>query len=187
MRQRRSTRFRRQIRVILVLAVSGRHAADCAPSLFACAVQVTAQDDGQAAADERAARWLRCSQTCICSVSLRFHGRKGRRLWFWHATCQISPQCLATRNDCVNGLIEPGQVVSFTIGDAVCPEADQVVPQIGPDLAVTGEVIYLSDRGDQKDHFAVISVEGIHALLIVPIGRLCDQRAAIGSAASVSR
>jgi hypothetical protein len=72
----------------------------------------------------------------------------------------------------VKQTIKAGTLASFEISDVVCPEAGQVIRQIGPGLKVVGEVVYLSDSGDQKDHFAVIDVEGIHAPLIVRVDRL---------------
>jgi hypothetical protein len=72
----------------------------------------------------------------------------------------------------VKQTIKAGTLASFEISDVVCPDAGQVIRQIGPGLTVSGEVVYLSDSGDQKDHFAVIDVEGIHAPLIVRVDRL---------------
>ncbi len=41
-----------------------------------------------------------------------------------------------------------------------------------PELKVDGEVVFMSDRGEQPDHFAIVSVEGILSPLIVPTENL---------------
>ncbi len=48
----------------------------------------------------------------------------------------------------------------------------QIANQLGPDLAVNGEVVLLSDSGSQKMKFAVIDVQGICTPLIVPVRML---------------
>lgn len=68
--------------------------------------------------------------------------------------------------------IETGTIASFTVGDVACPDAMQVLRQTGPELAVSGKVVYLSDWGDQKNYFAIVDVGGIHAPLIVPVNCL---------------
>jgi len=72
----------------------------------------------------------------------------------------------------VNQPIQTGTTASFTVGDVVCPDVAQVLRQTGPELAVSGRVVYLSDSGLRKDHFAIIDVGGIHAPVIVPVNRL---------------
>ncbi len=61
------------------------------------------------------------------------------------------------------------QPVAFKLKDAVCPNISETVRAIGPELQVTGNIIFCSDGCDQEDHFAVIEVAGIHTPLIVPI------------------
>ena len=73
--------------------------------------------------------------------------------------------------------IRTGTVASFTIGDVVCPDAAQVLRQTGPELTVSGKVVYLSDSGARKNHFAIVDVGGIHAPLIVPVSRLRAEHA----------
>ena len=72
----------------------------------------------------------------------------------------------------VQQTIKAGTLASFEISDVECPDAGQVIRQIGPGLTVSGQVVYLSDSGDQKDHFAVVDVQGIHAPLVVRVDRL---------------
>jgi hypothetical protein len=62
--------------------------------------------------------------------------------------------------------------VAFQLGDAVCPEFEQIIAQTGPDLTVAGEIVMFSDRGTEAEHFAIVQVTGIHAPLIVPVERL---------------
>ncbi len=68
--------------------------------------------------------------------------------------------------------ILPGKRASFKVGDVVCPDQMQILRQTGPELAISGTVLYLSDSGDRKNHFAIVDVRGIHTPLIVPVNRL---------------
>ncbi len=68
--------------------------------------------------------------------------------------------------------VNTGARVAFRLSDAVCPEFEQVVAQIGPELEVAGEVVLFSDRGSDKNFFAIVQVEGLAAPLIVPVGCL---------------
>ncbi len=68
--------------------------------------------------------------------------------------------------------IRAGSVASFQLSDVECPDASQALRQIGPELKVTGQVIYLSDSGERREHFAVVDVHGIHTPLIVRVDRL---------------
>ncbi len=68
--------------------------------------------------------------------------------------------------------LNTGHQVAFQLADVICPDFDQIMAQLGPDLAVAGEVTLLSDRGDDADHFAVVQVSGVHVPLIVPVGKL---------------
>lgn len=76
----------------------------------------------------------------------------------------------------------PGQTVAFMLKDAVCPRFADSVQAIGPELTVTGEIVFFSDGGQQKHHFAIVEVGGIHTPLIVPVERL--EAVAIGPAES---
>ncbi len=67
-----------------------------------------------------------------------------------------------------------GDLVAFRLADAMCPEFERIVAQIGPDLMMSGEVVMLSDRGGRKEHFAIVNVTGINAPLIVPMQKLSD-------------
>ena len=69
-------------------------------------------------------------------------------------------------------LLSTGMRVAFRLTDALCPEIEQLLAQIGPDLTVSGEVVLLSDRGGDKAHFAIVNVMGINAALIVPVQKL---------------
>ncbi|MHC4609596.1 MAG: hypothetical protein ACYS7M_04540 [Planctomycetota bacterium] len=65
-----------------------------------------------------------------------------------------------------------GSCVAFRLGDAICPDMGQIVAQMGPDLQVCGEIVFCSDRGTEKSHFAIISAAGIDTPLIVPVSSL---------------
>lgn len=64
------------------------------------------------------------------------------------------------------------RLCSFRLGDVLCPEPRQVLVQLTPELEVSGEVVFMSDQGQQPDRFAIVNVEGILSPLIVPTERL---------------
>ena len=65
-----------------------------------------------------------------------------------------------------------GTLVRFQLKEAVCPTAAEVAEQITPDLEIRGSVVFLSDSGDSKDHFAIVEVEGLATPVIVPVSRI---------------
>ena len=65
-----------------------------------------------------------------------------------------------------------GRTVSFTLRDVVCPDLVALFEHVGPELVVSGQVACLSDSGQQKDHFAIVDIEGIYMPLIVPVAQL---------------
>jgi hypothetical protein len=62
-----------------------------------------------------------------------------------------------------------GTTVRFRLRDVVCPDLDRLISNIGPELALQGEIVFLSDHGDERDHFAIIELEGMSAPVIVPL------------------
>lgn len=73
--------------------------------------------------------------------------------------------------------LKTGTEVAFRLGDVTCPDFERMVDQLGPELAVRGEVVLLSDGGSKKGQFAVIDVPGIHTPVIVPVGKLISAAA----------
>lgn len=67
-----------------------------------------------------------------------------------------------------------GSRVSFRLIDVVCPEYDRIISEMGPELAVMGEVVLQSDRGVERDGFVIVQVPGIAAPLVVPAEKLLD-------------
>ncbi len=65
-----------------------------------------------------------------------------------------------------------GAAVAFRLSDVICPDGQQVANQMTPELEVCGRILFLSDCGSHRDHFAVIDVRGILSPLIVPVSRL---------------
>lgn len=51
----------------------------------------------------------------------------------------------------------------------MCPEIDEVFKRIDSNLEVEGRIVFLSDYGNLRQHFAIVQVEGIHVPLIVPV------------------
>ena len=64
------------------------------------------------------------------------------------------------------------QRVQFKIRDIYHPDPTQVLDDLYGDDLLTGKVVTLSDSGMQKDAFAVVEVEGIKELMIVPVERI---------------
>jgi hypothetical protein len=75
-------------------------------------------------------------------------------------------------------------MVAFKLKDAVCPRLSDALQAVGPDLEVRGEIVFFSDGGERRHHYAIIEVGGIHTPLIVPVDRL---EAAAGESASRRR
>ena len=68
--------------------------------------------------------------------------------------------------------VEPGESVRFALGEAICPGIDELCRQIGSDLEIEGQIVFLSDYGKIGRHFAIVQVKGIHTPLIVPVANL---------------
>jgi hypothetical protein len=66
------------------------------------------------------------------------------------------------------------QYVRFKISDIHIPDPLVVLYRLhGGDL-LQGRVIDMSDSGMQRETFAVVEVEGIEQLLVVPVSRICQ-------------
>ena len=65
-----------------------------------------------------------------------------------------------------------GKRCRFRLRDVICPDRQQILSQITPEMEVSGEVAFLSDHGQDQDYFAIIEVTGIASPLIVPVARL---------------
>lgn len=76
--------------------------------------------------------------------------------------------------------------MAFRLIDVVCPDFEQIVQQLGPELPVSGLVAFVSDRGAEEGCFAIVDVNGIHTPLIVPAAciTLVDNAATAGKKAS---
>ena len=68
--------------------------------------------------------------------------------------------------------LQPGENVRFALGKVICPGLDELYKQIGSDLEIEGQVVFLSDYGNLRGHFAIVQVSGIHVPLIVPVESL---------------
>ena len=60
----------------------------------------------------------------------------------------------------------------FRLADVICPDREQMRQQMTAELEMSGEVMFLSDRGAEPDRFAIIRVQGIFSPLIVPVEHL---------------
>jgi hypothetical protein len=68
--------------------------------------------------------------------------------------------------------LKSGAKVSFRLNEVVCPDLQQILTQLTSDLELTGRVVFFSDYGDKKNHFAIIDVDGVLSPMIVPVSRL---------------
>ena len=66
-----------------------------------------------------------------------------------------------------NVLLKSGQTVRFALGKVICPAVDELHKQIGSDLEIEGQVVFLSDYGKVRGHFVIVQVKGLHVPLIV--------------------
>jgi hypothetical protein len=64
------------------------------------------------------------------------------------------------------------QRVHFKIRDVYHPDPIKILTDLHGNDPLSGKIIDLSDSGMQKDAFAVIEVEGLQELLVVPIERI---------------
>ncbi len=72
----------------------------------------------------------------------------------------------------IGSLTKTRRQCRFRLTDVLCPDHQQVLRQLTADLEVTGEIVFLSDRGQDPDRFAIIEVQGVLSPLIVPVDRL---------------
>ncbi len=68
--------------------------------------------------------------------------------------------------------VQPRRRYRFRLSDVICPDRGQVQQQITANLQVSGEVMFMSDKGEEADRFAIVEVEGILSPLIVPVEHL---------------
>ncbi|HEX8140091.1 MAG TPA: hypothetical protein VF544_21190 [Pyrinomonadaceae bacterium] len=61
------------------------------------------------------------------------------------------------------------QYVRFKISDVYMPDPLVLLYQLHGSDQLQGRVIDMSDSGTQKDAFAVIEVDGIDQLIVVPV------------------
>ena len=68
--------------------------------------------------------------------------------------------------------VTSGAHVRFRLKNVVCPNSDQVADNLTNDLELRGTIVFLSDAGEKRDHYAIVEVKGIVSPLIVPIERV---------------
>lgn len=71
------------------------------------------------------------------------------------------------------------RVVRFQPADIYFPESSKVLMELHNGEQLEGEVIDLSDSGEQKDVFAVIKVKRVSQPVLVPVQRVVVVRPAI--------
>jgi hypothetical protein len=61
-----------------------------------------------------------------------------------------------------------GQAIRFRLGDVYAPNLADLYRQMTPGLELEGQIILLSDGGDNQAAFALVEVPGVMLPLIVP-------------------
>jgi len=62
--------------------------------------------------------------------------------------------------------------VNFRIRDVYVPDPEILIFDLHADDVLHGKIVDTSDSGDERDTFAVIQVQGIKPLVIVPVKSL---------------
>ena len=70
------------------------------------------------------------------------------------------------------GKLTSGSEVEFRLTSVVCPDMHTLFEQMTEERQVRGRIVFLSDYGQLRDHFAIIEVEGIIGPVIVPVSKL---------------
>ena len=63
--------------------------------------------------------------------------------------------------------LKSGETVRFALGKVICPGLGELYKQMGSDLEIEGQVVFLSDYGKVRGYFAIVQVKGMHVPLIV--------------------
>jgi len=69
----------------------------------------------------------------------------------------------------VGATLHSGTRVSFRCEAVVCPGPDRMGQALAGTDQLTGDVVLVSDYGEHKNYFAIVTVDGIDAPLIVPV------------------
>jgi len=94
-------------------------------------------------------------------------------IWrFWHDGCSSGTGGGELEVLVNESSLKSGATVSFRLSEVVCPDLQQILTQLTSDLKVSGKVVFFSDYGQKKNHFAIVDVEGVLSPLIVPVDRL---------------
>lgn len=81
----------------------------------------------------------------------------------------------------IGSSVQSGDRVAFKLREAICPDWQQILTQLTPDVELTGRVVFFSDSGANEKHFAIVDVRGLLSPIIVPASRL---RPAVSEASS---
>jgi len=65
-----------------------------------------------------------------------------------------------------------GKIAKFKALDIHLPDPIDALIELYGDSVVQGEIMDLSDSGMQKDAFALIRVEGMQKIVVVPVDRI---------------
>ena len=62
--------------------------------------------------------------------------------------------------------------VRFHINDIYVPEPVEILEELHGQELLSGRIIQLSDRGPQRDAFALVEVEGLSRPVVVPVAKI---------------
>jgi len=68
----------------------------------------------------------------------------------------------------VRELLSSGTRVSFKLEDVLSPGLDRILDEVTPELSVAGEIMFLSDIGEEERGFAIVNVGGTMSPVVVP-------------------
>ena len=68
----------------------------------------------------------------------------------------------------VRELLSTGTRVSFKLEDVLSPGLDRIIDEVTPELSVAGEIMFLSDIGEEERGFAIVNVGGTMSPVVVP-------------------
>jgi len=64
--------------------------------------------------------------------------------------------------------------VRFHINDIYVPEPAEILEELHGQESLSGRIIQLSDRGLQRDAFALVEVEGLSRPVVVPVAKIVE-------------
>jgi hypothetical protein len=71
--------------------------------------------------------------------------------------------------------MKANQHVRFRIRDVYFPDPQDLLMELSGGESVRGRIVELSDSGTTKDAFAVVEIDGLSRLVVVPLERVISE------------